>query len=52
MVITDFDGKLIEGKYKAPSEVNMHARAYKARSDIQSVAHLAQPYGGDALDGR
>jgi L-ribulose-5-phosphate 4-epimerase len=30
MVITDFDGKLIEGKYKAPS----------ARSDIQSVAHL------------
>ena len=40
MVITDFEGKLIEGKYKAPSEVNMHARAYKARSDVQSVAHL------------
>ena len=40
MVVTDFDGKLIEGKYKAPSEVYMHARAYKARVDIQSVAHL------------
>jgi L-ribulose-5-phosphate 4-epimerase len=40
MVITDFDGKLIEGKYKAPSEVYMHARAYKARDDIESVAHL------------
>ena len=40
MVITDFDGKLIEGNYNAPSEVFMHARAYKARSDIQSVAHL------------
>jgi L-ribulose-5-phosphate 4-epimerase len=40
MVVTDFDGKLIEGKYKAPSEVYMHARAYKARPDIQSVAHL------------
>ena len=40
MVITDFEGKLIEGNYKAPSEVFMHARAYKARSDIQSVAHL------------
>jgi ribulose-5-phosphate 4-epimerase/fuculose-1-phosphate aldolase len=40
MVITDFEGKLVEGNYKAPSEVNMHARAYKARSDIQSVAHL------------
>jgi L-ribulose-5-phosphate 4-epimerase len=40
MVISDFDGKLVEGKYKAPSEVFMHARAYKARADIQSVAHL------------
>jgi L-ribulose-5-phosphate 4-epimerase len=40
MVVSDFEGKLVEGKYKAPSEVFMHARAYKARSDIQSVAHL------------
>jgi ribulose-5-phosphate 4-epimerase/fuculose-1-phosphate aldolase len=40
MVVTDFDGDLVEGRYKAPSEVFMHARAYKARSDIQSVAHL------------
>jgi L-ribulose-5-phosphate 4-epimerase len=40
MVVTDFDGKLIEGKYKAPSEVFMHARAYKARGDIESIAHL------------
>jgi hypothetical protein len=40
MVVTDFEGKLIEGKYKAPSEVYMHARAYKARADVQSVAHL------------
>jgi ribulose-5-phosphate 4-epimerase/fuculose-1-phosphate aldolase len=40
MVVTDFDGKLIEGMYKAPSEVYMHARAYKMRKDIQSVAHL------------
>ncbi len=40
MVVTDFAGKVIEGKYKAPSEVYMHARAYKARSEVQSVAHL------------
>ena len=40
MVVTDFEGKVIEGKYQAPSEVYMHARAYKARGDIQSVAHL------------
>jgi L-ribulose-5-phosphate 4-epimerase len=40
MVVADFDGNLVEGKYKAPSEVYMHARAYKARDDVQSVAHL------------
>jgi len=40
MVVSDFDGKLIEGNYNAPSEVYMHARAYKARRDIHSVAHL------------
>ena len=43
MVITDFGGQLVEGNYRAPSEVNMHARAYKARTDIQSVAHLHNP---------
>jgi L-ribulose-5-phosphate 4-epimerase len=40
LVVSDFEGKLVEGKYQAPSEVFMHARAYKARGDIQSVAHL------------
>jgi len=40
IVVADFEGNLVEGKYRAPSEVFMHARAYKARNDIQSVAHL------------
>lgn len=40
MVIADFEGRLVEGKYKPPSEVYMHARAFKARADIRSVAHL------------
>jgi len=40
MVVTDFEGKVMEGKYQAPSEVYMHARAYKARTEVQSVAHL------------
>jgi ribulose-5-phosphate 4-epimerase/fuculose-1-phosphate aldolase len=40
IVVADFDGNLVEGKYRAPSEVYMHSRAYKARADIQSVAHL------------
>jgi L-ribulose-5-phosphate 4-epimerase len=40
IVVADFDGNLVEGRYKPPSEVYMHARAYKARDDVQSVAHL------------
>lgn len=40
MVVADFDGNFVEGPHRAPSEVSMHARAYKARSDVQSVAHL------------
>lgn len=40
MVVADFDGNLVDGKYRAPSEVYMHSRAYKARNDVQSVAHL------------
>jgi L-ribulose-5-phosphate 4-epimerase len=40
IVVADFDGNPIEGRYKPPSEVYMHARAYKARPDVQSVAHL------------
>jgi ribulose-5-phosphate 4-epimerase/fuculose-1-phosphate aldolase len=40
IVIADFEGNLVEGKYRAPSEVYMHSRAYKARDDILSAAHL------------
>lgn len=40
MVVADFAGNLVEGKYRAPSEVYMHCRAYRAREDVQSVAHL------------
>jgi L-ribulose-5-phosphate 4-epimerase len=40
MVVTDFEGNFVEGPHRAPSEVSMHARAYKARSDVHSVAHL------------
>jgi ribulose-5-phosphate 4-epimerase/fuculose-1-phosphate aldolase len=40
IVVADFEGNLVEGKYRAPSEVYMHSRAYKARDDVLSVAHL------------
>ena len=40
IVVADFEGKHVEGKWNVPSEVFMHARAYKAREDVHSVAHL------------
>lgn len=40
LVITDLEGERLEGDHRAPSEVAMHARAYHARPDVQSVAHL------------
>ncbi|HEX9445259.1 MAG TPA: class II aldolase/adducin family protein [Candidatus Binatia bacterium] len=40
VVTVNRDGKVLEGKWKAPSELPMHIRTYLARSDVQSVAHL------------
>lgn len=36
----DPDGNRLEGKWNLPSELPMHARTYRAREDVQSVAHL------------
>lgn len=40
MVVTDLEGTLVEGSYRPPSEVFMHAGAYRRRPDVVSVAHL------------
>lgn len=40
IVTVDIDGKKVEGKWNAPSELPMHIRTYRARKDVQSVAHL------------
>jgi ribulose-5-phosphate 4-epimerase/fuculose-1-phosphate aldolase len=40
VVTVDIDGKKVEGKWNPPSELPMHIRTYRARSDVQSVAHL------------
>ena len=36
----DLDGRRSEGKWNLPSELPMHTRTYRAREDVQSVAHL------------
>jgi L-ribulose-5-phosphate 4-epimerase len=40
IVTVDRDGKKIDGKWNPPSELPMHIRTYRARDDVQSVAHL------------
>jgi ribulose-5-phosphate 4-epimerase/fuculose-1-phosphate aldolase len=41
-LVCDFDGKVIEGPkgIRAPSEVFIHSEIFRARPDVQSVAHF------------
>lgn len=45
MVITDMDGRLLEGApgRKASSEILMHLVAYRQRPDVQAVVHAHPP---------
>ncbi|MGH7848226.1 MAG: class II aldolase/adducin family protein [Candidatus Binatia bacterium] len=40
VVTFDLDGKRVEGKWDLPSELPMHSRVYRARKNVNSVAHL------------
>jgi L-ribulose-5-phosphate 4-epimerase len=41
LLICDFDGKVIEGRggVKPPSEVYLHCEIFRARADVQAIAH-------------
>jgi ribulose-5-phosphate 4-epimerase/fuculose-1-phosphate aldolase len=39
MLLVDFDGKVLEGKGKPPSETVIHTEILRARPDVQSVLH-------------
>lgn len=39
IVITDMNGKQLAGRYRASSEIKMHLKIYKNRSDIESIFH-------------
>ena len=40
VVTFDLEGKRVEGKWDLPSELPMHSRVYRARKEVNSVAHL------------
>jgi L-ribulose-5-phosphate 4-epimerase len=39
IIVMDFDGNTIEGKYEPPGEKYIHTEIYKRRPDVQSVIH-------------
>lgn len=40
---TDLDGNLLEGSYRASSEIKMHLQVYKNRPDVLAVVHAHPP---------
>jgi len=44
MVVVDADGKLVEGDYKASSDVHSHLYIYKHRPDVGGVVHTHSAY--------
>lgn len=44
LVVIDFDGKRITGKYDASSEFGMHLGLYQDRPDIKACVHGHPPY--------
>ena len=44
MVITDIDGKVIDGKLKPSSERLMHYEIYKNRPDVMAIVHTHSIY--------
>jgi L-ribulose-5-phosphate 4-epimerase len=40
VLVVDFDGKVVEGRGKPPSEVAIHTEVYRARPDVGAVAHF------------
>jgi len=44
LIVVDMHGKIISGKRKPSSEIQVHLQIYKERADVNSVCHLHPPY--------
>ncbi len=44
MVLIDFSGQVVEGKYQPSIETSLHRGIYQQRSDIDAVIHVHSPY--------
>lgn len=56
LVVTDLEGGLLAGRARPSSELRMHLRIYRLRSDVRAVVHAHPPtatgfaIAGEALD--
>jgi L-ribulose-5-phosphate 4-epimerase len=44
IVVTDLHGKVVKGKWKPTSEIQMHTIFYRQRKDVNAVVHTHAPY--------
>lgn len=43
LIVIDYDGNVISGRFKPSSEIKMHLMVYQERSDVNGVAHAHPP---------
>lgn len=44
MVIVDYQGQVLEGRYRPSSETPMHLAIYLARPDVRAIVHVHSPF--------
>lgn len=44
MVLVDYQGQVLEGRYRPSSETPMHLAIYLARADVQAIVHVHSPF--------
>ncbi len=44
MVVVNMEGDIIEGRWKASTELPMHLAIYQAREDVGAIVHTHSPY--------
>ncbi len=43
LIVIDYDGNVVSGRYKPSSEIKMHLMVYQERPDVNGVAHAHPP---------
>lgn len=44
MVVVDYDGQVVEGRFKPSGETPLHLSIYLARPDVRAIVHVHSPY--------